>query len=377
MISRFGEEPNLKPSRFKISVSSIGLACLIVFSWAASGAIINDLYDAKIKVANQTQVIREKAIQQAFRQVLIKVSGQSNLLSNQQVSTKLSEAIRYMRAYSYEMQDEQLLVQVNFDPQRVEKMLRSSGVPVWDKRRPDTLIWLASEEEGNHQRNIVSGFKYQHLLDFTDQSASTRGIKLIHPLWDLDDFEKLSLYDLWGGFSQQIIMASERYDTEVVFSARLYQENDTNLNSTANSNDWNGDWIIIDNGLIDSGQLSAPQQENLVQSLIDLLADKLAEKYALDLTKLDPDAAKSQIKISNVDSLVKYVQVLKFLNSLSVVSNATLVEQKGPEAIFQLSLLGDINDLSNAFALDNRILPVLNDVGQAKEELEFIWNLNE
>ncbi|MFT5675724.1 MAG: hypothetical protein ACI808_001656, partial [Paraglaciecola sp.] len=91
----------------------------------------------------------------------------------------------------------------------------------------------------------------------------------------------------------------------------------------------------------------------------------------------DPDAAKSQIKITNVDSLVKYVQVLKFLNSLSVVSSASLVQQKGPEAIFQLSLLGDTNDLINALALDNKIQPVLNEYGQAKQGLEFIWNSNE
>ena len=350
---------------------------MIIFSCVANGAIINDLYDAKIEVANQSQVVRERAIQQAFRQVLIKVSGQSNLLSSEQVSTKLSEAIRFMHAYSYEMQDQQLLVQVNFDPERVEKMLRSSGIPVWDKRRPDTLIWLATEEGGSYQRNIVHGYKYTELLKLTDQSASVRGIKLIHPLWDLDDLEKLSLYDLWGGFTQQIMIASERYEAEVVFSARLYQEGDNTLDNSTSTKRWNGDWIMFDNGGVATGQVSAAQQDDLVQSLIDALADNLSEKYALDLTKLDPNAAKSQIKITNVDSLVKYVQVLKFLNSLSVVSSASLVQQKGPEAIFHLSLLGDINDLSNAFALDNKIQPVLNDVGQAKQELEFIWNPNE
>jgi hypothetical protein len=367
----------LKPLKLKTRALSVCLACLIVFSYAASGAIINDLYDARIEVADQSQVIREKAIQQAFRQVLIKVSGQSNLLSNRQVSTKLSEAIRFMHAYSYEMQDQQLFVRVDFDPQRVEKMLRSSGVPVWDKRRPDTLIWLASEEIGGSRRRIVKGGEYYDLLQLTEQSAATRGIKLIHPLWDLDDFEKLSLYDLWGGFSQQIIMASERYDTEIVFSARLYQENDSRVGNTDTNRAWYADWIMVDNGSMVSGRETAGSQDTLVELLIDMLADNLAAEYAIDLTKLDPDAAKSQIKITNVDSLVKYVQVLKFLNSLSVVSSASLVQQKGPEAIFQLSLLGDTNDLINALALDNKIQPVLNEYGQAKQGLEFIWNSNE
>ena len=367
----------MKPLKFKTTALSVCLACLIVFSYAASGAIINDLYDARIEVADQSQLVRERAIQQAFRQVLIKVSGQSNLLSNQQVSTKLSEAIRFMHAYSYEMQEQQLFVKVDFDQKRVEKMLRSSGVPIWDKRRPDTLIWLASEETGGSQRRIVNGDEYYDLIHLTEQSASARGIKLIHPLWDLDDFGKLSLYDLWGGFSQQIIMASERYDAEIVFSARLYQERDSKLGNTDISNIWNADWIIVDNGNMVSGQETAASQEVLVELLIDMLADDLASKYAIDLTKLDPEAAKSQIKITNVDSLVKYVQVLKFLNSLSVVSSASLVQQKGPEAIFQLRLLGDINDLSNALALDNKIQPVLNEYGQVKQGSEFIWNSND
>jgi hypothetical protein len=364
----------LKPLNLKTKALSVCLACVIVFSYAAQGAIIDDLYDARIEVADQSQDIREKAIQKAFQQVLIKVSGQSNLLNNRQVSTKVSEAIRFMHAYSYEVQDELLFIRVNFDPQRVERMLRSDGIPVWDKRRPDTLIWLASEEAGSRQRSIVHGDKYHDLLQVIEQSAAARGIRLIHPLWDLDDFSKLSLYDLWGAFSRQISLASERYDAEIVLSARLYQESENQLSSTGN---WNADWIMMDSGRVVSGQVKATQQDAVVQLLIDVLADNLAVEYAIDLTKLDPEAAKSQIKITNVDSLVKYVQVLKFLNSLSVVSSASLVEQKGTNAIFKLSLLGDINDLTNALALDNKIQPVLNDYGQAKQGLEFNWNSND
>jgi hypothetical protein len=367
----------LKPSKLKTRAFSVCMACLIVISYTASGAIINDLYEARIEVADQSQDIRENAIQQAFRQVLVKVSGQSNIFSKQQVSTKISEAIRFMYAYSYEMEDQQLFVRVNFDPQRVEKMLRSDGIPIWDKRRPDTLIWLASEDVGSGERRIVKGVKYRDLLGLTELSAAARGIKLIYPLWDLDDFKQLSLYDLWGGFTQQISQASERYDTEIVFSARLYRENDSSSGTDAASSSWIADWIMIDSGSVVSGKETAAQQDMLVQLLIDILADNLAAKYSIDLTQLDPTAVNPQIKITNLNSLVKYVQVLKFLNSLSVVANASLVEQKGTEAIFQLSLLGEIDDLTNALALDNKIQPVLNEYGQAEQGLEFIWNLND
>mgnify|MGYP002811202347 FL=1 len=58
---------------------------------------------------------------------------------------------------------------------------------------------------------------------------------------------------------------------------------------------------------------------------------------------------------------------------MSVVNHATLIMQQGPRATFELDLLGDVDDLSNALSLDNKIRPVVDDFGQPIAGLEFFW----
>jgi hypothetical protein len=70
---------------------------------------------------------------------------------------------------------------------------------------------------------------------------------------------------------------------------------------------------------------------------------------------------------------VYYSQALVALESMSVVNNATLIKQQGPRATFELDLLGDVDDLSNALGLDGKIRPVVDDFGQPIVGLEFFW----
>ena len=55
---------------------------------------------------------------------------------------------------------------------------------------------------------------------------------------------------------------------------------------------------------------------------------------------------------------------------MSVVNHATLIMQQGPRAAFELDLVGDVDDLSNALSLDNKIRPVVDDFDQTIAGLE-------
>lgn len=346
--------------------------CLAFISFQASAALIDDLYDAKIEVLDQSQINYKKALRQALQQVLVKVSGNRTLLDSSLISQNLSRAADYLRSYRYETLDGRLYLLINFAPQRIEKMIRVAGFPVWDKRRPDSIIWLAVEEPQSRQRRILSRETDIALFEALKISASERGIEIIEPLWDLNDRQQIGLYDIWGGFSQKINQASKRYDVEAVLSARLFQgkvaDNEESIN-------WLADWRFSHNGELMSGQIAGSEQVLLLSTLVNVLADKLAAEYAVDLTGRDPNEAKAEISIMNVASLGSYVQVLKFLNSLSVVAKAALIVQQGEKATFQLDLLGDKEDLIRALNLDDKIKPVMDEFGQPRQELAFIWAL--
>lgn len=362
-----------------IKINPVSLVFLLVWlaSWqSVQAAVIEDLYDAKIAVEDQSQRSQNTAFSVALKQVLVKVRGNSDLLANQKIKSALTKSTRFVRSYSYEKLESQLYLVISFDPQRVENIIRNSGFPVWDKRRPDSLIWLAIESSDSSTRQIATLTKFSEIYQQLRVRAAQRGITLMFPLWDLDDIQSLGVYDIWGGFSSQISQASERYAVQSILSARLYptpsQSSDVSLNKETEAQ-WSCDWTMLEGGGLLAGQVQGDSPLMIADALIDTLADQLSLKYAIDLAQFDRADSKVQIVVNNIDSLNYYSLALKSLENMSVVNDVTLIKQQGSRATFELDLLGDVEDLTNALNLDSKIRPVVDDFGQPILGLEFFW----
>ena len=358
------------------------LLLMCIVSWqSVNAAVIDDLYDAKILVDNQSKQTQNNAFSLALKQVLVKVRGNNDLLTHQKIKHAITRATGFVRSYSYDKQGSQLYLVVSFDPQRVENVIRNAGFPVWDKRRPDTLIWLAIKSPDDSDRHIARPTEYAELYQQLRLRAAQRGITLMVPVWDLDDIQRLRVYDIWGGFSTQISQASERYSVPSVLSARIFfsgnQSSDVVQNTVlANPNSaltWSADWTMIEGGGLLAGQVHGDNPLMIAQGLIDALADQLSLKYAIDLAQIDRADTKVNIVVNNIDSLTYYSLALKSLENMSIVSGVTLIQQQGSRATFELDLLGDIDDLTNALSLDSKIRPVVDDFGQPILGLEFFW----
>jgi hypothetical protein len=356
------------------------LMCIV--SWqCVNAAVIDDLYDAKIPVDNQSEQTQNNAFSLALKQVLIKVRGNNDLLTNQTIKNAITRATGFVRSYSYDKQGSQLFLVISFDPQRVENVIRSAGFPVWDKRRPDSLIWLAIKSSEGSDRHIARPTEYVELYQKLRSRAAQRGITLMFPVWDLDDIQSVGVYDIWGGFSTQISQASERYSVPSVLSARIYlsdnQVSDV-VQNTLKANPksalkWSADWTMMEGGGLLAGQVQGDNPIIIAEGLIDALADQLSSKYAIDLAQINRADTKVQIVVNNIDSLTYYSQALRSLENMSIVNDVTLIQQQGPRATFELDLLGDIDDLTNALSLDSKIRPVVDDFGQPILGLEFFW----
>ena len=353
-----------------------------ILTWqTVNAAVIDDLYDAKIPVNNQSEQTQNNAFSLAFKQVLIKARGNDDLLTDQKIKYAITRATRFVRSYSYEKQQSQLYLVVNFDPQRVESVIRSAGFPVWDKRRPDSLIWLAIKSSDNSDRRIARPSEYSDIYQQLSLRAAQRGITLMFPVWDLDDIQNLGVYDIWGGFSAQISLASERYSVPSVLSARIYLSDNQSFEVDQNGEKtqskpalkWSADWTMIEGEGLLAGQLQGEHPLMIAEGLINTLADQLSLKYAIDLAQIDRADTKVQIVVNNIDTLTYYSLALRSLKNMSIVNGVTLIQQQGPRATFELDLLGDIDDLTNALSLDSKIRPVVDDFGQPILGLEFFW----
>ncbi|WP_428982786.1 DUF2066 domain-containing protein [Paraglaciecola aquimarina] len=308
----------------------------------------------------------------------MKVRGKADLLKNATIRKGMSGVTRLVKSYRYENDEGQLYLLINFDRERVEQLIRKAGFPIWDKTRADSLVWMAIQTTDRQSRTITTADSHPPLFRQLELRAKTRGIQLVYPLWDLDDVQNLTVYDIWGGFSQQIMRASERYGVQSVLSARVYQgsqdpEQTVGVNGNLSSKEWVADWTLIQNGKLQAGQVKADTIVLLGSQLVDVLADQLAEIYAVDLNDLYSSTQNVEITIRNIDTLQAYVDVSNFLQNLSVVNTASLIKQQGSSATFEVDLLGEYDDLKNAFELGGKITPVLDQFGQARSDSEFSW----
>jgi hypothetical protein len=361
------------------SVLMVLLILCLTSLHSSNASIVGDIYDANIAVSDQSSRAQDQAFSVAIKQVLLKVSGNKALLSDPSIKNLAAKARRFVRSYRYDMQQSQLYLVINFDAQRIDDLIRNAGFPIWDKRRPDTLVWLAIQPAKDSERQILNATEYADIYQELKLQAKQRGIRLIFPLWDLDDLQKLGVYDIWGGFSARISQASERYEVQSVLSARIYlsdntiQNTDDGLGEANPTSSWTADWTMIESGKLVAGEIQAASVSNIAVSLVDNLANQLAQKYAIDLSQSETNDLKVEIVINNIDSLTYYKQALALLENLSVVSNATLIKQQGVGATFELQLLGQVDDLVNALSLDRKIRPVVDDFGQPVGELQFFW----
>jgi uncharacterized protein len=356
----------------------------IISSTVVDAAIVKGLYDAKVEVAEQTQKAQRSAAREALSLVLIKVSGTRDILEHQQIKDKLRTASDFMRAYRFDLQEGKLFYLASFDAQKIDSLIMEAGFPIWDSRRPDSLLWLVIEEPTSLQRSVLVEESHGDLLALANNVASSRGIKITFPLMDLDDLLQINVYDIWGQFSKNIEAASQRYAPDIIISARFYQRKlsqpaDLAVNEGAQIiedeqiHPWLADWLLLNNGKSESGQFSADDSAELTQLLVELLADKLASQFAIDNKTLSAIANKVKLKVVNINSLPAYIEVARFLSSLTLVSKTTLINQKGTEATFELDIFGQEADLQNALMLDKKLSPKLDDFGLPGAELEYVW----
>lgn len=356
---------------------AVTLLLLVAPSGSLRASIVAGLYEAKVMIPDQLQRSRKKAETQAFKNVLVKVTGSKSILRNALITEEIKKASNYLLSYSYETDENALYYIAKFDQQNVERLITQNGFPLWDRRRPDSIVWLAFQPSDEEQRYLVSEGANLAITDSMMQAAGDRGINISLPLVDLTDLQALTVYDVWAGFSATIKQASERYGTDYVLSARLYYlplegEAPVLQVSPLNSDSWVADWTFQNSNSIESGKLIAKTDVELSAQLIDLAADILATKYAINTQNALGN--KVQLTLTNLNSLTRYNNVVDLLGSLSVVSRVTLVMQQGNFATFELELLGDADDLASALSLDEKIKPTLTDFGLPTDDNHYIWN---
>lgn len=303
----------------------------------APAATVDGLTVARIAVADQGQAEHQRALREALLQVVVKLSGDSGVVTSPPIRQALGQPLRYVSQFGYEVHpggDGQDL-RVEFDGASLEALLVNNGLPLWSPERPTTVMWLALEDHAGRQLiGSDSDPQWQALLAALTQQ---RGLPYVLPLLDLEDSALISAAEVWGEFRDAIEQASRRYAVETILVGRMSQV----------ASAWRGHWMLIgEDGRSDSWDSEAADQAGALAGGINGLADRLGRQYARRI-----EAGRQNeitIAVNNISGIEDYARALTYLQSLYQVTHVSVREIQAARASFSVQYKGSIDDVRAA-----------------------------
>ncbi len=330
--------------RFLVTAALLWLTSLAV--QAVGG---QDLFEAEVPVTSQQPEERSTAMQQALSEVLVRVTGQRELLRTGQVRPLLDDASRFIQQYRYftvpDSTPPELMLRVRFDSNGIRQALREQGVAYWgDTERPDTLVWLGVEERG--RRYIVSAQDGTVAREQVQQAARQRGVPLLFPLMDLQDQAQVRFSDIQGGFFDRVLEASERYSPQAILIGRL------NLSP---SGSWVARWNLRVAGNTTTWTDTDSQLAGVARAGIDNVADSLASRLAV--TDSGTLGNRVSITVEDINTLAAYARVTDYLESLTAVRQVQVVQVAGTSVDYGLQLHGSLQGLTHTIIIGTVLEP--------------------
>ncbi len=344
--------------------------CLALIVDVAFAVQVPDLYTVEIPIESQQTEQRLLAAKKGLGDVIVRVSGSRNALSNERISQALGDPDNFLKQFNFLTRKrvdqegseiEVQMVRLNFDPALINNLLRQSGLPIWGVNRPNLLLWLVQEQDGN--RSIISAGDDSGLKQAIEDQASVRGLPTLFPLMDLEDNVALSTTDAWGLFQERLEQASRRYNSEAILAGKVY------FNEQA---EWTGRWLFIFRGETLSFNVHTKRLEDFPVDTINRVADYLASYYAVSTDAQQKGTVNLLIK--GIRSTQDYALAGTYMEKFAAVRDVFVTRVEGDLLYMDLVTEGQPGKLKEAIALDNKLVPEPPLLGEdGREILVFRW----
>ena len=336
------------------------LVLLLVVAQKLDAVTLENLYQAEVLSESQSDAQRRIDASEGLSQVLMRVSGRSDILQNPVIVAALKTPEQYYSEFSYARveagNDEaaalpqpgldplpaetpRQVMRIRFAPSLIAKILREADLPVWGSNRPSVLSWMAIDDESGRQ---VLGEANPSLFAKTlNQAARARGVPLLLPLWDLEDSRGVSSSEIWGRFLGRIEASSKRYSPDKILVFRAESEF---------SNQWRGDWSLGEGGQWRSGTVYGESQAQLATALVGVLASVLSEQYAVTSTR-----SEVRLTVEGITEIQDYAEVSRYLEGLTQVMSVQPVRILTDMVEFKLRSEGEVQQIIDVIALDRKL----------------------
>lgn len=326
---------------------------------------MKSLYQADIPVASQQTPQRAEAFRNGLIQVLIRVSGDTDIAKNATIKAALPHADTFVDEYSYAPSHTPppappTILEAHFDPASISQLLREANAPAWSQNRPLIILWIANNlsPQGVH---IVSSDSDQDITALLKAKADQRGLPIIFPLMDLSEIEHVSLTDVGTDNFAILSNVSKRYGSNAIITGRLFHEiTGYHFALTLQLPTEQLKWDVTG--------ASVP---TVLSGAIDRIADTLATRYASVVTQQVQSSV--TITVTNILQSSDMDKCLQYLEHLAPVANINIVQVSGQSVVLQLSLRGTLSALTQAISAEGYLTPIANTDQQPTPYLTWQW----
>lgn len=385
------------PNRWPLSLRPVFALVVLLFAATPAGAVeVYGLYEAEVAVADKSTPERDRALGRLLLMVATKVSGQRDVAENPVLAQAAEHPGAYVQQFRYraaaagpapapesylesdpetesetepESEPESgsrpqaqassgLLLWARFDPRAVGELLRRAELPVWGRIRPSLLVWLAVERDDG--RELVGADDAGPLLAALERAAARRGLPLVLPLLDLEDRVRLRVSDVWAGFDEAILEASQRYQSKAVLVGRIYRSVPTM---------WEARWRLFMGDAVQEWSTEGSAAALALEAGIHRATDALVARFARPTG--ESDASDVALVVRGVRSLEDYARTLAYLQSLELADAVRVTRVQGDEVSFRLRARGGEQALTQLISFSRTLAPTQQLAGEAARALEF------
>ena len=331
----------------------IALLFLALLALPLKAATVTNLYQAQVALPDTDRQSEQAARKQALEQVLIKVSGQSDIVENEVVAKALGGSSQYVSQFSYANRDGQRTLQLTFDRSRIRTLLTQANSTFWGEQRPSVLVWLV--EDADRSRNIIWDQSNNELAKQIQSEGDRRGVPVMMPIGDFEDVTAISIPDIWGGFVQPIATASQRYQPQAVLVVRARQQEGEQVALNWQLYSGNVEQLARNQVAPSEGRNSG-EALTTVGQMIDSVADILGAKYAVPLG--GDTSGQLAVVVENIQSSKDFFTLERLITNLTSVAGVNAYRIQGDRVEFTVQLLSTEDVFQRELSQDSRLSAV-------------------
>ena len=320
---------------------------------------VDEFFAEAVAVEDRSAGELARAAGDALTRVLVRVSGDEQILDEAPFNEAVQNAQSHVLLYSYQDdQDGGTRVFFEFDDAFVRSLFRDHSILYWEQRRPPLVIWLALDEP--FSRRFAARSDDVELLAPSLDRLGLRGVEVRFPLLDLADSAALSVNAIWERDFDQVRRASARYGTEHALVGRWIDLSDGSKLV---------DWYYVGPKQSENLQFRATELSDIWDRGVDLAVDAMRDSLAVTLQQFEMSEAIA-VSVKGVKSYADYRAISSVFDELGQLVDLRIDSLNGDTVIYRVVGVPSAEQVARLIPSRSGLLaqPVTR-----RGELELIW----